>query len=283
MPAYVALPHFLELASADPELLRVPGLKDLYVSSQYVTHDVVVLENGTYKKVGSISKGLVSPDGDYVDRAGNLYVADYDGINIQEYKPGDNSPSFTYRHAMTDPINVSVDKEGNVYEADYDGYYVNEYAPKSNTVINSCSLGGGVEGVAIDANGDVFVDYNEDPTGPGKIAEYRGGLKGCHGTVLGATVDLAGGMVLDAKNNLVVADQSAAAVDEIAPPYSKITGTLGRDYTYLFHVTLNKENTLAFVAGLYLYVVAYPSGKRIATIKKPFFPAGAVDASNAVY
>ena len=65
----------------------------------------------------------------------------------------------------------------------------------------------------------------------GKITEYSGGLSGCSGTVLGATVAFPGGMVLDKNSNLVICDQNAEAVDIIKPPYSRISGTLGSGYS----------------------------------------------------
>jgi hypothetical protein len=263
---------------------RIP--KDLYVSSLF-PDEVVVLRNTTYKNVSTITKGLVSPNGDFVDATGKLYVADYDGIDIQEYEPGRKSPSFTYKNGMIDPVDVSVDSHGNVYEADYDGLYVNEYAQRSNTVLNSCSPGGGVEGVAEDANGDVFVAYNQNASGSGKIAEYKSGLDGCHEKVLKVSLAFAGGMVLDAQGNLIVADQNAPAVDVIAPPYSRIKRKLGSGYLGPFHVTLDKANKLAFVSDYYdVFVVDYPSGSLAATLGSGLgweVPAGAVDSENAVY
>jgi hypothetical protein len=286
-PRAIALLRSGQPASRERKFTKKTGLKDLYVSG-YVPADVLILENTDYKDAGSISKGLISPDGDFVDTSGNLYVTDYDGVDIQEYKPGGKSPSFTYNAGMTDPVNVSLDTHGNVYEADFDGYYVNEYAQKSNTVIDTCSPGGAVEGVAVDENNDVFVDYNLTPSGTGKIVEYKGGLAGCNATSLGVTLDFAGGMVLDAQGNLIVCDENKPAVDVIAPPYSAITGTLGSGfYISPFHVTLDKNNKLAFVADDYdVFVVDYPSGSLAATLGSAngiTFPAGAVDAENAVY
>lgn len=285
-PRAIALLESRRYAAHEVKAPKGFGLKNLYVSG-FEPEDVIVLKNGSYKSAGTISKGLISPDGEFADTAGNLYIADYDGVDIQEYKPGSKSPWFTYNAGMTDPVNVSVDTDGNVYEADFDGYYVNEYAQKSNTVINSCSPGGPVEGVAVDQSNDVFVDYNETPSGTGLIVEYKGGLANCQGTPLGVALDFAGGMVLDANGNLIVCDAYAPAVDVIAPPYSSITGTLGSGYSFPFHVTLSKNNKLAFVADFYdVYVHKYPSGALVTTLGSAFGiiePAGAVDGENAVY
>jgi hypothetical protein len=283
---FLTLPRFVRPAKYGLTFAKKRPLKDLYISS-FFPEEVVVLKNSTYKNAGTITKGLVNPNGDFVDTAGDLYVADYDGVDIQEYKPGAKSPSFTYRRGMIDPVDVTVDRHGNVYEADYDGWYVNEYAQRSDAVMNSCSPGGGVEGVAVDTNNDVFVTYNQNASGSGKIAEYHGGLAGCHETVFKVSLKFAGGMVLDARGNLIVVDQNSPAVDVIAPPYSSITGTCGSGfYVAPFHVTLNKSNKLAFIADFYdVFAVDYPSCSLAATLSGPGFelPAGAVDSENAVY
>ncbi|MFY9884590.1 MAG: hypothetical protein WBW87_08300 [Candidatus Cybelea sp.] len=284
-PTALALMRLGQSAPRAIEAGKKIGLKDLYVAG-YFPEKLVILKNTTYKNVGTISKGLVSPDGDFVDTSGNLYVADYDGVDVQEYKPGGKSPTFTYSAGMTDPVNVSVDARGNVYEADYDGHLVNEYSQKNDTVINSCPLAGGAEGVAVDGNNDVFVDYNLMPSGPGLIVEYKGGLAGCQQTEIHVPLDFAGGMVLDAKGKLIVCDEDAPAVDVIARPYSKIT-PLGSGYMLPFHITLNRDNKLAFVADAYdVYALNYPSGSLAATIGSAdglTYPAGAVDSENAVY
>ena len=118
--------------------------------------------------------------------------------------------------------------------------------------MNSCSPGGGVEGVAVDASDDVFVDYNENASGSGKIAEYKGGLGGCQETVFNVALQFAGGMVLDARNKLIVVDQFAPAVYVIASTYKRIKKKLGSNYIAPLHVTLDKRNKLAFVADLYV-------------------------------
>jgi hypothetical protein len=263
--------------------------KDLFVTDRDLG-EVIVFANKTWQNSGKISDGTLNGDGDYVDKKGNLYVADTSGA-IEEYAPGADSPSFTYNASMKDAINVSVDSKGNVYEADYQGGFVNEYAQASNTVTNSCSPGGGVEGIAVDASGDVFVDYNGN--GGGRIAEYKGGLNGCSETVLDPTFKFVGGMVLDKHRNLLICDQQNAAVDVVAPPYSSITGELGSGFITPLHVTLDKTNKLAFVTDIgnttvysVVDVLDYPSGKvvtQLGTAAGLEDPWGAADAPNAVY
>jgi hypothetical protein len=289
-PKFLSMLHFGKASPGSVSPARYRGLKALYVSDAG-TGAVEILKNGTWASLGSISTGLGGPDGDFLDKKGNFYVANYSGVTIQEYKPHGTSPSFTYSSGMTDPVGVDVDTHGNVYEADYSSGgsgFVNEYAQGSNTVLHTCSPGGAVEGVAVDLAGDVFVDYNT-PSSGAKITEYKGGLSGCKATVLGVTLGFAGGMVLDAHSNLIVCDQTAPAVDVIDPPYSSVTGTLGSGYSDPFHVTINKANALAFVAdaaAANVQVLKYPSGTNVITLGSAqglSDPFSAVDGPNAVY
>jgi hypothetical protein len=260
--------------------------KDLYITD-FGTHNVEVLTNTNYSKVGMIKNGLSTPDGDFLSKDGALFVANYGGKTITEYAPGAKMPSFTYSEGMYAPVDVTVDARGNVYEADFHGY-VNEYARHSNATLHTCTPSGGVEGVAVDPQGDVFVSFNPR-FGNARIAEYKGGLSGCQEKVFGPQFKFVGGIALDAQRNLIVCDQRAAKIDVLKPPYQHVTSTLGSNFTGPFHITLSKNNKLAFVADPYLpgvFVLAYPSGRQIAllgTANGLTQPAGAVDWPNAVY
>lgn len=271
---------------------RYPGLKDLYVTDQGL-NAVELLANGTYKNVGSISNGISSPQGDFLDKKGNLYVANAGGRpDITEYAPGGTSPSFTYSAGMTDPLVVTVDGAGNVYEFDYQGSSINEYAQGVNAVLHSCPVSGPY-GVAVDASGDVFVDAPSS-SGATIIYEYIGGLikhghpYRCYPTTLGATVYRGAGMALDNNNDLIVCDDFTESVDIIDPPYSGVTRTLGSGYADPYAVTLNKDNVLAFVTDLLLnevFVYDYKTNTLVATIGSGNgieLPNSAVDGPNAV-
>jgi sugar lactone lactonase YvrE len=186
----------------------------LYVSDQRAG-EVEVYANGSYQKVGAISRGIQGPLGLSLDNAGNLYVANFLGDKITEYAHGVSRAMFRYDAGMKDPVNVSVDREGNVYEADFDGQFVNEYHQGSNKVLNSCAEPGAVSSVAVDAGGDVFVAVNSNSGG--RIAEFAGGLSGCHGKVS-----------IDKNNALVfVADKDADLIAIIDYSKGKRVSSLG--------------------------------------------------------
>jgi len=229
----------------------------------------VELLNSTYGLSGTITNGMNGPDGDWYDSNGNLFVANYAGVTLQEYAPGSSTPMFTYSSGLDDPIDVTTDTLGNVYAADYgfggNAGFVAEYAQGSNVVSNQCFPGGAAEGVAVDATGDVFVSYNAGSYG--KIVEYVGGLAGCSGTVLPVTLGYAGGLRIDQNGNLVACDQFVG-VDIIPAPYSYVLSTIP-GASDSFHVALNDAQNLLFIAdpGQGVVIVDnYPSGSSVTTL-----------------
>lgn len=252
-------------------------------------HDAVeILKNGTWKDLGSITNGVYYPNGNWVDRHGDLYVtnASESSSSVSEYSPS-GSLKFTYNDNMVFPEAVTTDRNGNVYEADqFTG--VNEYHHESHAVVANCpQLGGGQRGIAVDAQGDVFASYSTGFSS-GAVVEYVGGLADCSGTTLRIAFGLPGGMVLDKNANLLVCDETNSTVDVLAPPYSQISGYLGSNYDNPFEVTLNRDNTKAYVTAWgaeEVDVVTYPAGKTIATLGRGNGldqPTGAVDGSNYV-
>ena len=256
------------------------------------------LEAPGWNKIGAIVEALSNqPASNWVDKRGNLYVPGYNfTVNgpsqpqVTEYNPS-GTLKFVYSSNVLFPSGVTTDAHGNVFEAD-SFYGVNEYHQGSNTVVAACP--GGRRSVAVDAKGDVFAGYNTSGY-TGAIMEYSGGLAGCSGTVLGVSIGVLGGLVLDKSANLVVCDETNGAVDIIDPPYTQISGHLGRDfgpYSLRFAmpvtVSINKDNTLAYVtdwAEQKVDVVTYPAGGAFAQVGSGsglIDPQGAVDESNYV-
>ncbi len=282
--AYQFSLQFPPVPQVRPSKNAYKGFKDLFVSD-FGTGAVQLLKNGSYAPDRTITAGVDGPFGNWLDKQGNFYLADFAGGYITEYAPKRTSVKFTYLD--NDAISVSTDSMGNVYEADRGGY-VNEYPQGSNSAVNTCLQGASeTEGVAIDKSGNVFVDYENLNADGAHIAEYRGGLNGCNGTVLGVTLKSAGGMVLDKNDDLVVCDEKARSVYVIAPPYNSITRTLGSPYfSDPLHVTLSKDNATAFVADrAAVYVFNYNTGSVTATLGSAnglSEPNSAVDAPNYV-
>ncbi len=190
------------------------GLLELVVTD-FGTDDAIVL-NKRYQVGQTITDGLYGADGDFIDSDGNVYVSDYGGLNVQEYAPGSSSPLFTYSSGLADPIDVTTDSKGDVYVNGYSADNVVEFPQGSNTPSATCPTGLGNEGVAVDSAGDVFVSGNNS-NGTGNIVEFKKGLKGCKAATLGATLEVAGGLQIDAKGDLVACDQDQG-VDIIPKP-----------------------------------------------------------------
>jgi len=265
-PKFLKMLHFGSHApTAGPDTSEAERL----AVSDFGSGAVEVLR-GNYDLQKTITSGLNGPDGDWYDENGQLYVANYAGPYVTVYPQRKTSPSFTYSAGITDSVVVTTDASDNVYVGDYsfggDGF-INEYAQGSNTVMNTCSPGGAVEGIAVGENGAVFVDYNDPNTGVGHIAEYKHGLTGCHETVLNVTLGFAGGMVLGNNRALVVCDQFAG-VDVIPAPYTAITQTF-TGFSDPFHVALNRVKHLLYVADVGnadVAVLDYPSGSLVTTL-----------------
>lgn len=269
------------------------GLNDLYVAD-YDTGTVFLFKNDGYTPDGTITNGISGPWDVTLDRSGNLYVANAAGGNITEYAPGASTPSFTYSYGMVSPRMISVDRNGNLFESDFTGYDGNgtgsEFAQGSNYPLHTCSVSA-LFGVATDASGDVFVDYNVRHGG-GYIEEFKGGFAGCSPTILGARIEMAAGLRLDRQGNLLICDANARRIDIVPPPYSTITGYLKnlghRDAVFM---SINKTNDKVFtsVSGFfhsYVFILGYPGGRRERQLGygrgKFGSPYGVVDAPNAV-
>jgi hypothetical protein len=225
--------------------------------------------NGSFNNSGYPS-GLWS-DQKYLFVA-NSYIGG-NSASVSEYRPGSPTPIFSYTNGLNIAISVTTQILGNIHyvfvtggnNANFQANFVQQYKRDTNTIINTCYMPANahVWGVAVAANGNVFVDYN-DANFFGHIIEYVGGLAGCSATPLPITfLGFVFGVALDNAGRLLICDARGAAVDVIDPPYSSISGTLGSGFMWPQSVSINANNNLAFVVDENLNqvrVLQYPSG-----------------------
>jgi hypothetical protein len=265
------LPQRFFLPQAAPDRQEgAPIEQEFFISD--AGSDVFVFKNSTYKKTGTISKGLSDADGMWVDAKGNLYVANATGPNVLEYKKGAGPPVCTYSARLSNPVNVTTDKSGNVYVADFGGSAVREYGQCSNKVKSQITINQ-PEGVAVDEKGNIFVAYF-GPSG-GNFEKFTKGT----GTMLGATVTSPGGIILDKKSNLI-ADDQGGSIDLIKPPYASAK-ILVRGLSDPFHASLNAKEDLLFnanAASSTVTIYTYPAMK----LRKTITTRDGINAAEAV-
>lgn len=272
------------LADARTDPTRYVGTRDLYVLDAH-SQSIKILKNRSYAELGQITNGVFNPSSVFLDKHGNLYVANSTTPNVTEYPPNSTTPSFTYSDQLQEALFVTADDHDNVFVVDDVSKEVWQYFQGSNTVAAECSPSGTglMSGIAVDSKNDVFVSF-----AGGELIEYAGGLSGCNMTVLGASLATAYGMAVDKQNDLVVCDPATAAVEVIAPPYSSVTRTFGSGLTEPVNVTLNRTNGFAFVVDYDkdVQVYDYQSGALLTTLGTVYgldSPLSAVDGPNAVY
>jgi len=258
------------------------GPRDLYVADSN-SQSIKILKNRGYAELGQITTGIDNPTSVFLDKRGNLYVANNAADDVTEYAPNGTTPSFTYNDQMSEALLVTADEHDNVFVVDDVGDNILQYFQQSDTLAAECSPGVSMSGIAVDSKNDVFTS-----TVTGELIEYQGGLSGCNATQLSANPASAFGMTVDKHNDLVVCDPAAGTVDVIAPPYSGVTRTFGAGLVEPVNVTLNRDNKLAFVVDYSKDVQVYDfqTGTLVMTLGTPYglvSPLSAVDGPNAVY
>ena len=234
---------------------------------------------------GKITNGIVGPNGMIVDPHGDLIVANVDNQTVAVYAPGSKTPNKVYTQGfgrrLTNPLNVALGKDGTLYLVNYtqigQASEILEYAPGQMKPSFRISLTGGAEGMALDADNNLYVSYNA-PSG-GRILKFAPHSK--NGKDLGISLGFAGGLLLDDKQNLVVCDQTAPAVYVFPPGATKPSKTIKSAFVNPYHIAFGehfKSLYLADSAGQVVFVYAYPSGTIAGTIQRKFAAFGvAVD------
>jgi CSLREA domain-containing protein len=261
------------------------GAADLFNSANSVIATAYVYGMGVAPQLAfspftqtALGGGFASPYGVTVDAGGNIYVADSDSSVVYQMPAGCSSSSCVtpIGGGFGTPESVALDGAGNVYVADDVGIHDVEEIPVgcgSSTCLQSMTGGIGWNfAVALDGSGDVFFISSgyrgngvyELPLGcpdDGCIT-YRGGFNEPMG------------LVVDANDNIYVADTGNNAVKEMPVSCLLSNGITSQACTI---TTLgggfSGPTGVALDAGGNIYVADYGNG----AVKE--MPAGCLSSS----
>lgn len=252
----------------------LPAVKagaELFVSTGRQNLIQIYNANAPHQLIGQITDGVSGPNGEAVDTAGNLYVANVNNATVVVYPPGATKPSLKYKKKLTNPLTPAVGNDGTLYVSNFnpDGSgEVLEYPPGQLKPNFTIPLSGGAVGLAVDAKSNVYVtEYGST----GRIFKFKPHSK--QGKDLGISLGFAGRLILDKSGDIIVCDQggSPSAVDVFPPGATKPSKQIKGPFTDPFALALDKGERRLFVAdgaGDSVYVYSYPKLRPIATISR---------------
>ena len=224
-----------------PDAVTVDGMGNIYVADGYFG-----IRKITPAGVVTTLAHLLTYGGVAADAAGNVYVAAENFITNTVYKispdgvmttlavthgpPGPLIPTFLY------PSGVAADPNGNVYETDGSNGVILKITPAgvvvtiagtipTNGVFGSGGGFGDVEGLALEANGNLVIVHTSNNTigqiAPDGTVTRLAGLTGSAGNADGvgriAQFNWPLGLAVDGSGNLFVADNDNNEIRKIAP------------------------------------------------------------------
>ncbi len=126
--------------------------------------------------IGMISDGVSGAYGLYVDRHGNLYVANDGNNSVTEYAQGSLSPSATYSGNLSRPLYPLVDRKGNLWVGNANNGTVVEFLHGHTTPHKILqTLGTEADGMDFDSSGNLYVAYRNYYYYNGSIEEFAPG------------------------------------------------------------------------------------------------------------
>jgi hypothetical protein len=226
--------------------------------------DLFPLTGPNQKQIGSISDGVNDPWGLSIDGNNSLYVANSRKGNVTVYPYGSSTPSMTYSKGVTEPLYALADSAGHVYVSGRDPFgprnrgQVVEYNAGSNVKIAHTILSAEADGMAVDAQGNLYVAFRH--TGKNcSIAEFGPGLT--NKRILGMTINQPQGLVVDSAGNIVVVESALLDI-KVFPPGAvtpSVTVKISASDN-LAELAMQDSETMLWVSteNGYVYSMPYP-------------------------
>jgi hypothetical protein len=271
-------PWLAHLTSNIP--LNIPVL---YVSGATCACVLVYEQPGSDQAPIAMFKGVINPRGLFVDKEGELYIANSNAHVVQIYEEGQLGKPVETLTGTVHPSDVARDGDDNygtiyvVNQNDESGGpgNISVYANGSTTPTSYLYTHANtfIDSVALDAQHNLFAGYG-DPAGVAQIDEFK---KGSTAPIqLPTELGYTGGMEIDITGDLLVADpdffngHNAPAADILAIG-RKIPEFQFDEEGWPYYVALSKNERHVFISDAKLSQVReylYPSGVLLDTITK---------------
>ena len=211
-----------------------------------------------------------------IDPSGRLLVAreSYGDVAIYNTRTFRQVGRLQDRGQLPGSIAVGADGTtyvGNVFSARSGpgSVSVYEHGSRQPTKTLTCPSFYMVNGVAVDAHGDLFVNQNRTSSGSPEVDMFPAGSRKCHALTIGEYY--AGGAAVDPNTgNLLLADQGARSILIVAPPYTSVTQEITLPECIgeqVFDLALDPTTSLLYISDPEngADVLSYPGGGRMAT------------------
>lgn len=240
----------------------------IYVSNTQSSIVNVFTPDGHFKR--TITSGISSPTGLFIDGNQNLWVANQSDVTM--YPNGQSSPARTLSDPGGSPVDIDVTTDGTVYVTNFSSHSVSIYAKGSDTPTRTLTDPNAqyLVGVAVDASGDVFVTSN-DSTNVGYLAEFSQGRQAGY-KKLPPRFAWASDIKLDLKGNLLILDSQTYRIREFTTA-GRLTGLSFFTFNWWNAFDINADDT--YVAGTQALpdidnavLKTFPAGKTVAKFFK---------------
>lgn len=173
--------------------------------------------------IGQLTSGLAGPEGIFVDKHHQLWVANSGNSSVVAFERGQTTPFTTLSDPDYYPLSVAVDKNGTVYVGNVESttgppgnievYTKGSTSPTETLTYSDMLI---VLGIGVDAKNNLYVSY-VPTSGPPAIVVFPAGSQ--TGTPLDVPEANQGDITFDRHGNLVMETQSNS-LGVWAPPYT---------------------------------------------------------------